>query len=228
MNIEPAESAFTSIHKTRIWDGPWHTTDGGGSGELYTRNFRANLVPFLKKHNVTSMLDASCGEFNWMRLVDLQGIKYIGGEIVPDKIRRLNQEFPNHDFRVMNVITDTLPDVDLWMCRDTLFHFPIFYLQKALKNFANSNIKYLFTSSHSNREGIDGNPGIPKQNNEITRFGDVTNLNLQAPPYNFPAPLDALDDTCYEVAPLHREMLLYDRETIANLPFLKLDIPEPS
>lgn len=228
-NSTAQKFTFTHIYDSGQWNGPWNTNDGGGSGLIYTESLRSQLPAFFKKWNITSIFDASCGEFTWMQAVDLTGIKYIGGEIVADKIARNKIKWPQHTWLEFDILTDTFPEADMWMCRDTLFHFPLFYLQKALRNFVNSNIKYLLTSSHPGPWGGGHrfHPNFLIQNNVIWNFGDFTNLNVFKHPYNFSAALDSLDDTCYSVAPLQREMVLFDRETIGKLPFLDEDIPEP-
>lgn len=203
-----AQEAFGNIYNNKTWTGHWATTDGYGSTLEYTVTIRETLPPLLKKYNIKSMLDASCGEFTWMREVYLTGIRYVGGEIVEDKINKLKLDFPQHEWLHLDIIEDKLPDVDLWMCRDTIFHFPHQYVKQTLKNFVNSNIKYLLISSHPEADNID-----------INSFGDFNFINFDRAPFNFPAPIDMIDDT-EPGFPLKRNMHLYRREDLAKFEYL--------
>ena len=203
-----AQEAFTHIYNSGRWKGSWETRDGYGSTLEYTRTIRETLPPLLKKYEIKSMLDASCGEFTWMREVDLTGIRYIGGEIVAEKIEKLKVDFPQHEWLHLDIIEDDLPEVDLWMCRDTIFHFPHEHVKKTLENFLRSKIKYLLISSH---------PEV--DNHNIDSFGDFNHINFDREPFNFPAPLDLIDDT-EPGFPLKRNMHLYRREDLANFEYM--------
>lgn len=203
-----AQEAFTQIYDNSAWTGWWTTKDGYGSTLEYTVTIRETLPPLLKKYDIKSMLDASCGEFTWMRAVDLSGIRYIGGEIVEDKIKKLKEEFPQHEWLHMDIIEDKLPEVDLWMCRDTIFHFPHKYVKQTLKNFVNSKIKYLLISSHPDVDNVN-----------IEAFGDFNFINFDRAPFNFPAPIDTINDTEPGFV-LNRNMHLYRREDLAKFEYL--------
>lgn len=36
----------------------------------------------LKKYSIKSILDIPCGDFSWMKKIELDGIEYIGADIV--------------------------------------------------------------------------------------------------------------------------------------------------
>jgi hypothetical protein len=57
--------------------------------------------------------NAPCGDFNWMQLVNLEGIEYVGADVVPDLMER-DQQMPNARGRtlmVSDVTRDRLPKV---------------------------------------------------------------------------------------------------------------------
>lgn len=242
MKIDSPESIFTQIYEKGIWQFGG-TRDGDYSNPSHAQKLIDGLIPFLKKWNITSIFDASCGEHFFTREIDFAGnnITYIGGEIVKEKIVKLKIEFPEKDFRVFNIIEDPFPETDVWMCKDTLIHFPIYYTQQTLRNFVSSNTKYCLITSLTtgNHAG---------ENNDISEFGMlnggnhrcvITNFNI--PPFDFPEPLDILEYTAGEEVPPYATpeervtmnarprffLFLYDRETIAGLPFLQADLPEP-
>jgi hypothetical protein len=58
-----------------------------------------------------SLLDAGCGDFNWMRTVDLPGIKYIGVDVVSDLIER------NRGLMVAKIVAFSSPTSQGTGCR---------------------------------------------------------------------------------------------------------------
>lgn len=201
------QDRFTEVFVGGEWsvDG---TLDGLGSGLTYTETIRNTLPPLLKKWNIKSMLDASCGQFHWMRHVDLGDIRYIGGDIVEQKIEINRAAFPDKEWMVLDIIEDTLPKVDLWMCRDTIFHFPWEAVKATFKNFVRSDIKYLLVSHH------------PDLDNKDIFFSDFNNLSLTKLPFNFPEPLDMIDDSGSNYH-IKRFMYLYAREDMAKFQYLE-------
>ena len=69
-----------------------------------TRSPFAGILKVLKKYNIKSMLDASCGQYVWMRHVDIGDVRYIGGEIVKEKINVLKEEFPDKEWMQLDIM----------------------------------------------------------------------------------------------------------------------------
>ncbi len=115
-----------------------------------------------------------------MKLVDLEGISYIGGDIVKDLIAKNNKAYKNatREFRYINAATDDLPTSDLIFCRDLLVHLSLEDAHKILKNFKKSGSKYLLVTTHL----------TPTKNRDI-KMGRWRKLNLEKAPFNFPKPL---------------------------------------
>ena len=89
--MNPAvKQAFTEIHDSGRWD-VGETRDGTGSTMRFTELLITDLPNLLRRWHVTSILDAGCGEFNWMRHCDLSGISYVGGDVVADKLAILRR-----------------------------------------------------------------------------------------------------------------------------------------
>jgi hypothetical protein len=59
-----------------------------------------NSLTLLRQFEIHSLLDLPCGDFNWMQHVDLQGIKYTGGDIVEALVARIrhNTAMPSAAF----------------------------------------------------------------------------------------------------------------------------------
>lgn len=78
----------------------------------------------------------------------------------------------------LDIAQDRLPQADLMICRDCLFHLSYEDTERFLRNFRASGIPYLLTTTHFNRSGF--------VNRDIDT-GDWRWMDLFQPPYRFPA-----------------------------------------
>lgn len=184
---KPAVLDFTKIYKKNIF-GSSESRSGSGSTMEQTAYIRGIFPDLFKELGIKTILDVPCGDFNWMRHVDLAGAHYIGGDIVPDLISQNNEKHKsgNVEFRNLNIITDDLPQVDLILCRDCLVHLNFESGLKAIENFKRSGSTYLLTTTFSARDSNDD------------LFGIWRTLNLQKAPYNLPMPLKMINEKCTE------------------------------
>jgi hypothetical protein len=132
------------------------------------------------------VLDLPCGDFNWMRLVDLNGIDYLGADIVEALIAQ-NQNryghFPNVRFKVLDLLADPLPRMDLVLVRDCLVHFSNQNIQKALENIKRSGSTYLLTTTFTQ---------LIRNKDIIT--GEWRPVNLQSAPFLLPPPMLLIEE----------------------------------
>jgi hypothetical protein len=157
------------------------TKSGVGSTLHQTRNVIAELPLLFKKYSIKSILDIPCGDFNWMKTVDLTDIDYIGADIVPEIIVDNKARSP-HKFEVLDIVHDDLPKVDLILCRDLMFHLPFETILKALENIAKSGSKYLLATNHTWK----------RDNNQDIAVGGWRRLNMREEPLNLPPFIDLI------------------------------------
>lgn len=131
------------------------TPNGPGSTTLLTKGIQTWLPELFNSYGIQTVLDAPCGDWNWMRLVDLTGINYIGWDAVHALIRKCiqraadNRTCPSVEFEVVNLLTvPQIPQVDLILSRDFLAHLPNEAVQKVLEKFKASGSRYLLTSHY--------------------------------------------------------------------------------
>jgi hypothetical protein len=181
-----SEEIFTEIYDKHLWSGV--SKSGPGSDLTQTEKIRYELPKLLKNFKISSILDIPCGDFYWMKHVDLDSISYIGGDVVEKCINQNKTKYSdkNKNFLKLNVLKDQLPKVDLIFCRDLLVHFSNKDINQAIMNFKKSNSKYLLTTSFGN-----------KINKNITT-GDWVPINLMSEPFNFPTPLQTINENCSE------------------------------
>jgi hypothetical protein len=179
------EQVFTDIFRKRIWDDP-ESFSGTGSNMAQTVEVRRALPPLLDELGCRSLLDVPCGDFYWMRLLDLD-IDYIGGDIVAELVERNRRQYENERRRFMRIdlVQDDLPKADMLLCRDCLVHLSYADIFRALANIKASGCEYFLTTTYSN----------PNRNHD-TPTGSHRPLALHLPPFNFPPPLRLIDENC--------------------------------
>ncbi len=131
--------------------------------------------------NIHSMLDLPCGDFNWMRQADLNGIDYLGADIVDALIQRNQANYghlPKVRFEVLDLLDDPLPRMDLVLVRDCLVHFSNQNIQQALENIKRSGSTYLLTTTFTQ---------LLRNKDIIT--GEWRPVNLQLEPFLLPPPV---------------------------------------
>lgn len=83
------------------------------------------LVAIIPKYDVKRLVDAPCGDFNWMKLMLPQvDIEYFGFDIVDEIISSNDRNYgaDKIQFAVADICKDDLPISDLLIVRDCLFH----------------------------------------------------------------------------------------------------------
>ena len=117
---------FSTIHDANLWSDQ-ESVSGPGSSLEYTKNLRERLPRLLQEFGVQKLYDAPCGDFNWMREVDLQTqpVEYHGADVVSRIIDNNRVRFagPLRRFDVADIISSPFPAAGMWFCRDCLFHF---------------------------------------------------------------------------------------------------------
>ena len=119
------ETRFTKIYSNNYW-GNKESVSGSGSTLEYTENIRNGLNKLINQYSITSIFDAPCGDFNWMKLLikNNNNIQYIGGDIVKPLIESNIALYQSErvKFKHIDLTSDTYPYADLMFCRDCLFH----------------------------------------------------------------------------------------------------------
>ncbi|MDI6732959.1 MAG: class I SAM-dependent methyltransferase [Planctomycetota bacterium] len=122
-----------------------------------------------------------------MKETELNIDRYIGVDIVGPLIAQNQQKYGNQkrEFIAADIIKDKLPCVDLILCRDCLVHLSFRDDFSAIRNFKASQSRFLLATTYSD---VSDNRDI------IT--GKWRPLNLEEPPFNFPAPIKLINEKC--------------------------------
>lgn len=199
-----SEAVFTEIYEKNRW-GSQETRSGPGSTIQRTEKLRSQLPGFFQELKIQSILDCGCGDWNWMRHVDLSGVEYIGVEIVEPLLNILQQTYTTETckFQKLNCFKDPPEMADLWIARDLLNLVSISSIRLFFHRFLESKSPFLAVTSIETYT----------QYEDILE-GSMRPLNLREPPLSLPEPLKILEDGQQWFKP--KKLLVYTRQQIMD------------
>lgn len=192
--LEEGTRIFRRIYKNNVWGG-----SGPGSAPDATIQYRGLLADEFKRLKVASVVDLGCGDWQFSRLLDWQGIEYRGLDVVPELIERNVEQFgaPNIRFELRDIFHEPL-SADLLLCKDVLQHWPNEMVRQFIPLL--QNFRYALITN-----GIR-NPTV-RTNSEIA-LGGYRPLNLTMPPFNLPLKAVLDYDTTFD----HKSVMFWDRK----------------
>lgn len=184
-------TAFQAIYERNFW-GDAESLSGDGSKLARTATIRRELPTLLEQLGVRTLLDAPCGDHHWIGQTELRLDRYIGIDIVPELIERNRSRYaaPAREFLCGDICSTRLPGADAILCRDCLVHLAYASIWRSLRNFRASGATYLLTTTFTAHAW-----------NVDCFTGHWRPLNLQQPPFSFPAPLVLLPEDYADVEP---------------------------
>jgi hypothetical protein len=199
-----SEAVFTELYEKNRW-GCQETRSGPGSTIQRTEKLRTQLPGIFQELKIQSILDCGCGDWNWMRHVDLSGIQYIGTEIVEPLLNMLQQTYTTDTikFQKMNILKDPPEKADLWLARDLLNVCSLTSIRLFFHRFLESKSPFLAITSIETYESY-----------EDVLEGSMRPLNLREAPLNLREPLKELDDGHQWFKP--KKLFIYTRQQIMD------------
>lgn len=177
---------FSDIYEAGCWR-LGKSISGPGSDREAAAFVRQELPELCRRMSFRTLLDAPCGDLNWLSDLDLPIDSYFGVDIVPELISTNLREYRTgmRQFACLDIRHDALVQVDLILCRDLLVHLSFQDALLAWRNMIASGSRYILLTHYSFRED--------ELNNDV-RTGDWRPLDLLLPPFSFPPPLLTLKD----------------------------------
>lgn len=121
-----SSAVFSDIYARGEWgkDANGKGTSGSGSSPENAKIYVEFLRDFLQKNHIQSVVDLGCGDWQFSRLINWDGIQYIGLDVVQEVIEKNTKEFSssNISFRKSEDARSDLPQADLLICKDVLQH----------------------------------------------------------------------------------------------------------
>lgn len=175
---------FQQIYETNVWASV-ESRSGAGSTRAATLHVAQQLKEFFATNSVSTVLDAGCGDVNWIYEVSGGLAQYFGVDLVAELIQqniRLHHHRPGHFFGVADICRDPLPKVDTILCRHVLTHLPNDQINSAIKNFAQTGARWLITTSYNDSDNPETKPGFWRR------------INLTREPFSLPEPMLKIAD----------------------------------
>ena len=213
-NTNSHKKRFELIYHTNFWSSK-ESVSGLGSEQKNTINIKKKLVDIINHYKIESILDAPCGDFNWIKDILNDKIQYIGGDIVKDLINKNSQKYQkkNINFIELDISSSALPNTDLMICRDCLIHLSFDKINLFFKNFKKSNIKFLLLTSYKLKDDQKKiiNLDIPD--------GEFREIDMSEPPFLLPVPIEKIldKDEQTKTSGYYCYLNLYTKEQIDNL-----------
>ena len=195
---ERRRQIFAGIFQHNGW-GDIESASGPGSNVARASLFRADLEALVRDLGVGTLLDAPCGDFNWLSTFDLPLERYTGVDIVPALIARNRAAFGTRRrrFLLRDMVSDRLPRADLILCRDGLVHLTNAEIAATLENFRRTGAIWLLATTF-----------VDRRENQDIATGGWQPLNLAAAPFCLPPPLRLIDEQCTGYGGAYRDKRL--------------------
>jgi SAM-dependent methyltransferase len=176
---------FEEIYAQGVWQkGDQEIPKSGpGSSLQATDSLRRHLSNILDEIAAKTLLDVGCGDFTWMNQIELRQ-NYVGVDIVPSVIAdNARYAGPKRQFLCIDAVSGDLPEADIILCRETLFHLSFADGRRLLRNaFSRPRSWFLCTTESDTWFNAD------------IHTGDYRPLNLRRPPFGFPPPYRIIED----------------------------------
>jgi hypothetical protein len=173
---DDSERVFTDIYRNGNWGFNEEGIGVSGSGSTLsnTLSYVDFLQEFIKINEITSVVDAGCGDWTFSKEIDWGNVTYLGVDVVKNVIEENIHKYSSEQihFEFLDMLRFELPIADLLICKDVLMHLSnrdIAYFLKSTKKFKHC----LFTN----------NIGEDNENTDIER-GNFRTLDLTKPPFN--------------------------------------------
>lgn len=168
---------FDDIYRNELWGKG--EGSGGGSSPAITFEYRAFLQDFIDKNDIKTILDFGCGDWQFMKLMDLDNIReYVGVDCVQTVINNNVDNFGSK--KIKFAYADKLEQVkdkfDLLIMKDVLIHWPNDLVKQFLDECRDGRFKYvLITNSVSTNDA---------ENNEDIKTGEFRSIDINTWPFS--------------------------------------------
>ena len=160
---ETNEHVFTNIYHNKTWgtnrQGEGHS--GGGSTLQSTEQYRKFLQNFLLTHQITSVVDLGCGDWEFSKSMNWTNINYLGIEVVKSLVEKNQTKYGSLTINFVHMSDSSdLPSSDLLIIKDVLQHLSNQDIFTILGQFP--KYKYVLITNDIDQKTLTStNPDIP-------------------------------------------------------------------
>jgi SAM-dependent methyltransferase len=156
----------------------WGGHSGGGSDPYWNIDYRAFLERFIRLNGVRSIVDIGCGDWQFSRFINLEGVRYHGFDVVKSVVDRNRSRYASDSVTFEEMPRDfrDVPAADLLVMKDVLQHLPD---EEIIRHKRDLFVRYprCLLSNSYRKVHTPINVDIP--------VGGFRSLDLNADPYNF-------------------------------------------
>lgn len=142
------------IYRNNLWNGT-ESLSGPGSTREYAKSAGAFIETIIDDIQAVSILDAGCGDHNWIGEFIPNGTLYMGLDASKEIIKQNVQNYASVSkwFSVGDYSRQLPGPVDLIICRHSLQHLPAENVKAALNLFKVYGFKLIATTFVNNNDG---------------------------------------------------------------------------
>lgn len=182
---------FNHIYKNQLWgskEGQPFCSGDGSHREDAVSPYVAMVRNFIATHQIRSVLDLGCGDFNVGSRIVSSDLCYTGVDIVQDLIDYNQSRFGSDcvNFCCLDVIEGPLPDADLCLVRQVLQHLSNQQIATTLRTL--SKFPYVIVTEHV-YSGDGLKPNLDKGKGPGTRIPRKSGIFLESKPFRMPVKL---------------------------------------
>lgn len=157
----------------------WKYGSGEGSLPIHTKGYIAFIERFVVEHEVKSVVDLGCGDWQFSRYINWGAAHYQGFDVVKTVIDNNRHLFSSNNvgFYLSSGDPAELPNADLLIAKDVLQHWSNVNIEAFLSLLG--RYKYSLLTNCVNPNGMTVNTDILD--------GDFRYLDLRLPPFNLSA-----------------------------------------
>lgn len=157
----------------------WGNGSGAGSMHIHNKSYMNFVESFIAEHDVKSVLDFGCGDWQFSQYIDWGDASYVGldivGSVVSNNVK--NFETENITFQVYSGDVNSLPKADLLIVKDVFQHWSALSIARFFP--AVSHYRYALITNCVGFNELDSNSDIDD--------GGFRYLDLTKPPFNLKA-----------------------------------------
>ena len=170
----PHAQIFDFIYGADLWEGG----SGAGSFPQATETYRSYLKEFMARHDVRSVVDVGCGDWQSSQLIDWTGIDYLGID-VSSVVLNNTKRFARNGIRfiVGDARTIDLPEADLLIIKDVLQHWSNADIMAIIPKFG--RFRYCLIANGATEQ-------VRHLTNADTPAGGYRPVDLSKPPFAVP------------------------------------------
>ena len=149
--LDQSNNKLTQVFNTIYETNAWGYGSGSGSNENLCKGYVQFLQQFFIKYNIHSIVDIGCGDWQFSKNINFDGITYKGYDVASFVVNRNLAKYKksNIDFIHYNGDFSVLPKADLAICKDVLMHLPNHLIMKFIDNL--SKYKYVLIANSIGR-----------------------------------------------------------------------------